>query len=66
MHILVIGAAGMVGRKLAQKLTQDGLQGRQVTAMTLADVIAAESPPGFHGKVSIESAKLEGMAGFWG
>jgi nucleoside-diphosphate-sugar epimerase len=58
MHILVIGAAGMVGRKLAQKLTQDGLQGRQVTAMTLADVIAAESPPGFHGKVSIETVDL--------
>jgi nucleoside-diphosphate-sugar epimerase len=58
MHILVIGAAGMVGRKLAQKLTQDGLQGRQVTAMTLADVIAAEPPPGFHGKVSIETVDL--------
>lgn len=59
MHILIIGAAGMVGRKLAQRLTQDGeLQGKQITAMTLADVIPAESPLGFAGKVSIETVDL--------
>jgi len=59
MHILIIGAAGMVGRKLAQRLTRDGeLQGRQITAMTLADVIAAEAPPGFGGKVAIETVDL--------
>lgn len=59
MHILIIGAAGMVGRKLAQRLTRDGeLQGRQITAMTLADVIAAEAPSGFAGKVTIETVDL--------
>ncbi len=59
MHILIIGAAGMVGRKLAQRLTRDGeLQGRQITAMTLADVIAAEAPSGFGGKVMIETVDL--------
>lgn len=59
MHILVIGAAGMVGRKLAQRLTRDGeLQGQQITVMTLADVVAAEPPVGFTGKVTIETVDL--------
>ncbi len=59
MHILVIGAAGMVGRKLAQRLTRDGdLQGQQITAMTLADVVAAEPPVGFTGKVAIATVDL--------
>ncbi|MFN4170106.1 MAG: NAD-dependent epimerase, partial [Pannonibacter phragmitetus] len=59
MHILVIGAAGMVGRKLAQRLTRDGeLQGRQITAMTLADVVAADAPDGFDGRVTIEAVDL--------
>ncbi|MBC2775062.1 SDR family oxidoreductase [Rhizobium sp. AQ_MP] len=59
MHILVIGAAGMVGRKLAQRLTRDGgLQGREVTAMTLADVIPADVPTGFTGTVAIETLDL--------
>lgn len=59
MHILVIGAAGMVGRKLAQRLTRDGeLQGQEITAMTLADVVAAEPPVGFTGKVTIETVDL--------
>ncbi|MDH4414640.1 MAG: SDR family oxidoreductase [Rhizobium sp.] len=59
MHILVIGAAGMVGRKLAQKLAQDGaLQGREITAMTLADVVPAEAPSDFSGHVTIETVDL--------
>lgn len=59
MHVLIIGAAGMVGRKLAQRLTRDGeLQGRKITAMTLADVVAAEPPEGFGGKVLVETADL--------
>ncbi|HEY7383542.1 MAG TPA: D-erythronate dehydrogenase [Beijerinckiaceae bacterium] len=40
MHILVIGAAGMVGRKLVERLARDGsLGGRQITKATLHDVI---------------------------
>jgi nucleoside-diphosphate-sugar epimerase len=59
MHILIVGAAGMVGRKLAGKLAQDGgLQGQEVTAMTLADVVPAETPSGFGGKVTIETVDL--------
>ena len=32
MHILIIGAAGMVGRKLANQLAKDGhLGGKEIT-----------------------------------
>ncbi len=59
MHVLIIGAAGMVGQKLAQRLTRDGeLQGKPIAAMTLADVVPAEGPVGFDGKLSIETADL--------
>ena len=50
MHILVLGAAGMVGRKLSDRLLRDGRLGKtDITRMTLQDVVApAERPnPGF-------------------
>ena len=41
MHVLVLGAAGMVGRKLTERLLRDGRLGtRDITAMTLQDVVA--------------------------
>jgi nucleoside-diphosphate-sugar epimerase len=47
MHILIIGAAGMVGRKLIDRLARDGkLNGKAISKMTLADVIAPEAPKG--------------------
>ena len=47
MHILIIGAAGMVGRKLAEKLAKDGhLGGREITKATLHDVIEPSAPAG--------------------
>lgn len=59
MQILVIGAAGMVGRKLAQRLARDAALGEQeITTMTLADVVPAEAPTGFRGKVTIETVDL--------
>ncbi|HWT62203.1 MAG TPA: NAD-dependent epimerase, partial [Ochrobactrum sp.] len=40
MHILIIGAAGMVGRKLSERLTKDGsLDGKPIEALTLVDVV---------------------------
>ncbi len=46
-RILVIGAAGMVGRKLLRKLAQDGsLGGSQITHATLHDVVTPQPPPG--------------------
>jgi len=50
LHILVLGAAGMVGRKLVERLLRDGRLGsRDITRMTLQDVVAPAIParPGF-------------------
>src|SRR5712664_3119042 len=45
-RILVIGAAGMVGRKLLHKLAQDGsLGGNQIAHATLHDIVAPQPPP---------------------
>ena len=45
MHILVLGAAGMVGRKLTERLLRDGRLGRRdITKMTLQDVVAPSAP----------------------
>ena len=59
MHILVIGAAGMVGRKLVARLAQDGgLAGRPIDALTLVDVVAPAAPAGFSGAVETVTADL--------
>ncbi|MFN3273563.1 MAG: D-erythronate dehydrogenase [Paracoccus sp. (in: a-proteobacteria)] len=53
MHILITGAAGMLGRKVAARLARDGgLGGRQIDAFTLIDVLPPEAPEGFSGRVS--------------
>jgi nucleoside-diphosphate-sugar epimerase len=40
MHILIIGAAGMVGRKLTERLVADGRLGSAaIERLTLADVV---------------------------
>ena len=45
MHVLVLGAAGMIGRKLTERLLRDGRLGRSdVTRMTLHDVVAPAVP----------------------
>ena len=45
MHILIIGAAGMVGRKLTQALVEAGtVGGKPIERLTLADIVAAEVP----------------------
>lgn len=56
MHVAIIGAAGMVGRKLTERLVSEGaLHGRKVEKLTLADVFAADRPAGFAGAVDIRS-----------
>ncbi len=45
MHILVLGAAGMVGRKLVDRLVADGRLGKNaISRMTLHDVVPAKQP----------------------
>jgi D-erythronate 2-dehydrogenase len=47
MQVLIIGAAGMVGRKLAQRLAGDGVLGaRTIDSMSLVDVVPPTIPPG--------------------
>ncbi|OBZ94322.1 NAD-dependent epimerase [Pararhizobium polonicum] len=50
MHVLVIGAAGMLGRKLAERIAADsGLFGCDIDRVTLADVIRPPVPAGLAG-----------------
>ena len=59
MHILITGAAGMIGRKLTARLVKDGnLNGQPIDKLTLTDVVAPEKPAGFAGKASVSTADL--------
>jgi len=59
MHIALIGAAGMVGRKLSASLARDPvLNGSPVTKLTLCDVVAPSEPEGFDGPVACQTADL--------
>jgi nucleoside-diphosphate-sugar epimerase len=59
MHVLITGAAGMVGRKLTDSLVKTGeLGGKKIAALTLVDVVAPEAPAGFSGKISTRAADI--------
>jgi nucleoside-diphosphate-sugar epimerase len=59
MHILITGAAGMIGRKLTARLVGDGrLNGRPIERLTLTDVVAPQKPETFIGKVDIVAADI--------
>jgi nucleoside-diphosphate-sugar epimerase len=59
MHILITGAAGMIGRKLTARLVKDaGLNGQTIDRFTLIDVVAPEKPAGFTGQVDASTADL--------
>ncbi|MEO6395030.1 MAG: NAD-dependent epimerase/dehydratase family protein, partial [Devosia sp.] len=58
MHILVIGAAGMVGRKLTMALVETGeLAGRAIERLSLADIVEPAAPR-FAGPVHTLAADL--------
>jgi D-erythronate 2-dehydrogenase len=59
MHILIIGAAGMVGRKLTDRLVKDNsLGGKPIDKLTLVDVVAPEKPAGYAGEAETVTADL--------
>lgn len=59
MRVLVTGAAGMIGRKLVERLVRDGaLHGRKIERLTLTDVVAPGIPTGFGGKVEAAVSDL--------
>jgi nucleoside-diphosphate-sugar epimerase len=59
MHVLITGAAGMIGRKLTERLVTDrGLCGHPVEKLTLLDVAAPARPTGFSDHVKTRAADL--------
>ncbi len=64
MHLMVIGAAGMIGRKLVSALVGlDALGGRTIDRLTLSDIVEPEAPA-FGGRVDCLASDLssEGAA----
>lgn len=58
MHVLIIGAAGMLGRKLTQALVRrGGLDNRDIQRLTLADVVEPERPAG--GPDTVEVLRID-------
>ena len=56
MHVLVTGAAGMVGQRLAARLARDGqVAGREITRLTLTDIVTPPSPSGFGGPIDLRT-----------
>lgn len=63
MHVLVIGAAGMIGRKLVARIAADGgIGGRKVDRLSLVDVVAPEMPAGFEGRAWAADLSAPGEA----
>lgn len=59
MHILVTGAAGMIGRKLTARVVKDGeLAGRTIAKLTLTDIGAPPRPEGFAGEIDAFAADI--------
>jgi nucleoside-diphosphate-sugar epimerase len=59
MHVLITGAAGMIGRKLSARLVKDGqLNGQKIDRLTLIDVVAPEKPTGFGGAAELSASDL--------
>jgi D-erythronate 2-dehydrogenase len=59
MHILITGAAGMIGRKLTERLAGDGgLNGKRIDKLTLLDVVAPTATRAFAGQVEAVAADL--------
>jgi nucleoside-diphosphate-sugar epimerase len=59
VHILVTGAAGMIGSKLTEGLGRDGeLKGQRIDKLTLVDVVAPQRPAKVAEKIEAVAADL--------
>ena len=59
MHILITGAAGMIGRKLIERLVVDrALDSKPIEKLTLIDIVAPARPAGFSDHVKTRAADL--------
>jgi nucleoside-diphosphate-sugar epimerase len=56
---MIIGGAGMIGRKLADRLSADrSLNGHEIDKLTLVDVVPPVAPVGYQGEVNCVTADL--------
>ena len=63
MHILITGAAGMIGRKLVARLVASGaLNGKPIEKLTLIDVSAPQKPQRFTCSVKSSAADIADTA----
>src|SRR5499433_2256781 len=59
VHVLITGAAGMIGRKLTERLGKDGaLAGKPIDKLSLLDVVGPAKPDTFKGKVETVAVDL--------
>jgi D-erythronate 2-dehydrogenase len=59
MKVLIIGGAGMIGRKLAERLAKDGaIAGKSIAKLTLYDVVSGAVPPGAKAPVALATGDL--------
>jgi nucleoside-diphosphate-sugar epimerase len=59
MHVLVTGAAGMIGQKLTARLVVDrALNGQPIDKLTLLDIVAPARPAGFSDHVKARAGDL--------
>jgi D-erythronate 2-dehydrogenase len=59
MKVLIIGGAGMIGRKLAERLARDGaVAGKAIAKLTLYDVVPGAAPAGAKMPVDIATGDL--------
>jgi nucleoside-diphosphate-sugar epimerase len=59
MHVLITGAGGMIGRKLAARLAHEKiLAGREIARLSLTDIMMPEKPAGFAGSIDAWAADL--------
>src|SRR5215471_4913143 len=62
MNVLITGGAGMIGRKLAQRLASDGaLAGKAISKLTLYDVVPAVAPAGAGVPITLATGDLPAM-----
>ena len=56
MKVLIVGAAGMIGRKLTARLVRDGkVAGRAITHMHLVDIVVPEPPANAPSPVAVDA-----------
>jgi len=59
MNLLIIGAAGMLGRRLGEQLANEGaLGGKEIMRLALSDVVAPTVPTAWKGAASADIADL--------